>query len=76
MTSVTPPGGVATTTNYSGTTVTVTRGGTVSTSTLDGLGRPLGTTVDPGYLSPVMHSRTAYDAAGRATYQSDLLPES
>ena len=68
--SVTPPVGAGASTTYNGTTVTVTRGVTTAQTQLDGFGRPLTTTIDPGYAQGAIHQRWVYDAGGRTTYAS------
>jgi YD repeat-containing protein len=61
-----PPGGVnPTITDYdnnTGTTVTVSRGGSLLTTTLDGFGRPIATVNSVG-----VRAQTEYDAEGRVT---------
>jgi len=52
-------------TTYGATSVTVTRGVSVTTTTLDGFGRPIGTK-----NAEDVETKTAYDVEGRTTYAS------
>ena len=68
VTQVTPPGGttpIVTEYDVAGSWVKVTRGGSVVTTTLDGLGRPVATLNAVG-----VRTTTIYDAEGHKTYES------
>jgi YD repeat-containing protein len=64
VTKVSPPGANPIVTDYAGNTIVTARGGSVTTTTLDGFGRAIETVTDG------VRTRTVYDAEGRTTFQS------
>lgn len=68
ITTTQPPGGTApiitSYDNAGGAWVRVTRGSSITTTTVDGFGKPIGTTNSVG-----VQTRTRYDAEGRKTYE-------